>query len=157
MNAPPILLPYQQAWIKDTSPVKVYEKSRRIGISWAEAADDALYAASESGDDVWYIGYDKDMAREFIGDAGFWAKNYQLAASEMQEDVFRDYDPESETTRDILIFRIRFASGNEITALSSAPRGLPGRGGREAEAGLGGERGHVVFILNGKRALVFKY
>jgi phage FluMu gp28-like protein len=40
---PPILLPYQQAWLADDSQVKVYEKSRRIGISWAEAGSDALH------------------------------------------------------------------------------------------------------------------
>ena len=39
-----ILLPYQQRWIADRAPVKVCEKSRRIGITWAEAADAALDA-----------------------------------------------------------------------------------------------------------------
>ena len=56
-----VLLPYQQRWIADTSPVKVCEKSRRVGLSWAEAADDTLYAGSDSGDDVWYIGYTSDL------------------------------------------------------------------------------------------------
>ncbi|MBW7998557.1 MAG: hypothetical protein FVQ81_18685, partial [Candidatus Glassbacteria bacterium] len=65
MTTPPVLLTYQQKWISDTAPVMVCEKSRRVGLSWSEAADDALYAASESGDDVWYIGYNQDMAREY--------------------------------------------------------------------------------------------
>lgn len=130
MTTPSILLPYQQSWIQDSSPVKVWEKSRRIGASWCEAADDALYAASEEGADVWYIGYDKEMAREFIEDCAFWAGHYQLAAAEMEEDVFKEYDPVAKTSRDILIYRVRFASGNEIVALSSAPRGLRGKQGR---------------------------
>ena len=40
-----ILLPYQTRWVADKSAVKFIEKSRRVGISWAEAADDTLYAS----------------------------------------------------------------------------------------------------------------
>ena len=39
-----ILLAYQGRWAADQANVKVMEKSRRVGISWAEAADDTLYA-----------------------------------------------------------------------------------------------------------------
>src|SRR5258708_5439613 len=31
-----VLLPYQMRWIADPAPVKVAEKSRRVGITWAE-------------------------------------------------------------------------------------------------------------------------
>jgi phage FluMu gp28-like protein len=83
-----ILLPYQQRWVADRSPVKVMEKSRRVGISWAEASDDTLWA-SEKGNgekrNVWYIGYTKDMALEFISDCANWARAYNLAASDMEE------------------------------------------------------------------------
>ena len=119
-----ILLSYQKKWIEDVADVKVIEKSRRIGISWAEAADSALYAASESGDDVWYIGYNKDMALEFISDCANWARHYKIAASEMEEEVFVDAD------KDILSFKIRFSSGHRITALSSRPTNLRGKHGR---------------------------
>lgn len=119
-----ILLPYQKSWVEDASDVKVIEKSRRIGISWAEAADSALYAASESGDDIWYIGYNKDMAIEFISDCGNWARHYKIAASEMEEEVFKD------DNKDILSFKINFASGHRITALSSRPTNLRGKQGR---------------------------
>lgn len=121
---PAVLLPYQQKWITDTAPVKVYEKSRRVGISWSEAADDALYAASDDGDDVWYIGYNKDMAEEFISDCAFWARQYGLAAGQVEEEVLHDED------KDILAFRINFASGHRIVALSSRPNNLRGKQGR---------------------------
>ena len=88
LRSPAAFLPYQQKWAADESPVKVYEKSRRIGISWAEAGEDALLAASEHGMDIWYIGYNKDMAQEFIEDAAQWARHYSLAASEVEEFVF---------------------------------------------------------------------
>ncbi|MBU2550486.1 MAG: hypothetical protein KKB20_18915, partial [Proteobacteria bacterium] len=120
-----ILLPYQRRWVRDRSSIKVMEKSRRIGISWAEAGDDALYAASEAGSDVWYIGYNKDMAREFIEDAAAWARHYQLAASALDEVVIDD-----ERT-DILAFRIRFPrSRHRVTSLSSRPTNLRGKQGR---------------------------
>ena len=44
-----IFMAYQVKWVEDQSPVKIMEKSRRIGLSYAEAADDVLYAASASG------------------------------------------------------------------------------------------------------------
>ncbi|MDR3628893.1 MAG: hypothetical protein P4L42_01010 [Desulfocapsaceae bacterium] len=124
ISAPFVLLPYQQAWAADPSQVKIIEKSRRIGLSWSEAADDTLYAASESGDDVWYIGYNKDMAEEFIKDCAFWAKQYNLAAGEVKEEVLQDEG------RDILTFRIKFASGRRIVALASTPSNLRGKQGR---------------------------
>jgi phage FluMu gp28-like protein len=40
-----VLLPYQKAWIADESKVKVWEKSRRIGASYAEALASVLEAA----------------------------------------------------------------------------------------------------------------
>jgi len=119
-----ILLPYQASWVADDSAVKVMEKSRRVGISWAEASDDALYAASESGDDVWYIGYNKDMALEFIGDCANWARAYNLACSEMEETE------EIVEEQKILAFRVTFRSGHRVTALSSRPTNLRGKGGR---------------------------
>ena len=128
MTSPPVLLPYQQAWVADTAQIEVYEKSRRIGISWAEAGDDSLHAASRAGSDVFYVGYGMDMARRFIDDAALRARHYQRAASEMEEDVFRDGDDEG--ARDIQTFRIRFDSGHEIVALSSAPWGFRSKQGR---------------------------
>jgi phage FluMu gp28-like protein len=123
-RAPMALLPYQQRWLEDQADVKIYEKSRRIGISWAEAADDSLLAASRSGMDVWYIGYNKDMAQEFIEDCGDWLKHYNKAASAVEEFVLKDED------KDILAFRIRCASGHKIVALSSRPSNLRGKQGK---------------------------
>jgi len=107
-----ILLPYQRAWIADRSAVKVYEKSRRIGITWAEAADRALAAAASKpgGMDSWYIGYNKDMAREFIETTAEWARRFNKAADAIED-------------------RINFASGHKVVALSSRPSNLRGKDG----------------------------
>ncbi len=119
-----VLLPYQQAWLADKSQVRVCEKSRRVGLSWAEAALSTLEAAKTSGQDTWYLGYSQDMAQEFIRDCAWWAGHYQLAASAMEQVVLDDED------HDVLAYRINFASGHRITALSSSPRNLRGKQGR---------------------------
>jgi phage FluMu gp28-like protein len=123
-RTPAVLLPYQQKWIEDQSPVKLWEKSRRIGASWAEAGDDALTAASKDGMDVWYTGYNKDMALEFIEDSADWARHYNLAAARIEEFVFED------EKKDIQAFRLRFASGWKVVALSSRPSNLRGKQGK---------------------------
>lgn len=130
-RAPAVLLGYQQRWLADKSQVKVDEKSRRIGLSWAEACDSVLEAAASpeaGGDDVWYIGYTKDMAIEFILDCAQWATHFQSVADaiEIEEDVFI----EGEEKKSVFAFSIRFASGFRITALSSQPRNLRGKQGR---------------------------
>ncbi|WP_230371146.1 hypothetical protein [Paludibacterium denitrificans] len=33
----PVLLPYQQRWFEDESQIMIAEKSRRTGLTWAEA------------------------------------------------------------------------------------------------------------------------
>lgn len=127
-RTPMVLLPYQQIWCADTSPVKWCEKSRRIGLSWGEAADTALLAASASGMSSWYIGYNKDMTQEFINDCANWAKFYGLAASEISEEI--EVFKEDDEDKAILTYVIRFASGWRITALSSRPAVLRGKQGR---------------------------
>lgn len=130
-----VFLSYQTRWVADKSPVKVMEKSRRVGGSWSEAADDTLYA-SEQGNgerrDVWYIGYNKDMALEFIGDCANWARAFNMAASEMEEYEETDREEFEGVIQEkkILAFRITFNSGWRITALSSRPTNLRGKQGR---------------------------
>ncbi|WP_316191268.1 MULTISPECIES: terminase large subunit domain-containing protein [unclassified Bradyrhizobium] len=125
-----VLLDYQKKLLASTShhAVTICEKSRRIGATWGVASDAALTAAavkSAGGMDVFYIGYNKEMAREFIDVCAMWAKSFSEAASEVQEFVFDGGDPDS----GIQAFRIRFASGFEIIALPSRPRSLRGMQG----------------------------
>jgi len=126
-RTPCAFLPYQQRWMADQSSVKVCEKSRRIGLSWAEAAEDALTAASTTGMDVFYIGYNKDMALEFIEDCASWSKHFNQAASEIDEFVWEDEKAEK---KGIQAFRIRYPSGWKILALSSRPANLRGKQGK---------------------------
>jgi len=119
-----ILLPYQIRWLADESPVKVAEKSRRIGLTWTEAADSALKASARKGMDTWYLGYNRDMALEFVETASAWARQFNKAARAIEEIAIDD------ERRDILAYRIRFSSGHKIVALSSRPSNLRGKQGR---------------------------
>ncbi|MBE0529525.1 MAG: hypothetical protein IH626_01775 [Rhodospirillales bacterium] len=130
---PDVLLSYQARLLATTalSQVTVCEKSRRVGVTWGIAADAVLTAGaarSASGMDVLYIGYNMDMAREFVDACAMWAKAFLPAVSEVDEFLFKDTDDKG-GDRDIQAYRITFASGFEIVALSSKPRSLRGRQG----------------------------
>ena len=128
---PDIFLAYQQAFMAlvDANQVTVVEKSRRTGFSWAAGAIAMLTASATreaGGMDVLYMGYEKEMTREFIDYVATWAKQLGRAAGEVQEFIWTDPDhPE----REILAFRIHFASGFEVVALPSVARALRGKQG----------------------------
>lgn len=124
-----VFLWYQRdylGWIQSCEVV-IVQKSRRVGISWTDAADSVLTSATEKGAggmDSFYIGYNKDMAREYIDASAEWATKFDKVAGEISEDVFKDKD------KDITVFRIKFASGFQIVALSSRPSNLRGMQGK---------------------------
>lgn len=134
VGLPEVLLPYQAKAVSlldsAATQVLVIEKSRRIGLTWALGAYAVLRAArrrSAGGMDAMYISYSQEMTREFIDACAMWARAFSEAASEAEETVFEDRDASGD--KSIQAFRIRFASGFEILALSSAPRSLRGKQG----------------------------
>lgn len=132
-DLPAVLLPYQQRLLKAMaeSPVVVVEKSRRIGATWGIGADAVLTAGADraaGGQDVFYIGYNLDMTREFVDVCAMWARAFSFVASEVSEFLFVESD-ESGADRSIKAFRISFASGFELVALCSRPRSLRGHQG----------------------------
>lgn len=121
-----VFLPYQSRFLQSPHQLEVWEKSRRVGASWAVSGDETLYASSKNGGDVYYKGQDKDMAQTFITDAAWFAKEvYSLAASDVAEHVFPD--PEK-PDKNIFTFTVRFASGFKVEAQSSSASGLRGKG-----------------------------
>lgn len=135
VGLPQVLLPYQARAVamldsvRDCSALFI-EKSRRIGLTWGLAAYAVLRAARQrvaGGMDVMYISYSREMTREFIDACAMWARAFSIAAGEAEECLFDQGDDEGD--KSIQAFRIRFASGFEMLALSSAPRGLRGKQG----------------------------
>lgn len=132
-DLPAVLLTYQQRLLATTAAhqVTVVEKSRRIGFTWAVGADAVLHSAASrqaGGMDCFYIGYNLEMAREFIDTCAMWARAFKHLASTVQEYVFKEQDEEGKE-REIKAFRITFASGFAIIALPSRPRSLRGMQG----------------------------
>ncbi len=129
---PSVLLPYQAEAVRLLDSVGVealfIEKSRRIGLTWGLGAYAVLRAARQKahgGMDVMYISYSREMTREFVDVCAMWARAFDSAASAVEETVFDQGDD----GKAINAFRIKFASGFEIMALSSSPRGLRGKQG----------------------------
>lgn len=134
-SLPDILLQHQKDILASTShyAITVTDKSRRIGATWGVGADAVLASGAQvvaGGMDTLYIGYNLDMAREFIDTCAMWAKAFMPACTEVAEFLFTDQgDTPGAGDKHIQAFRIRFASGFEIVALSSRPRSLRGRQG----------------------------
>lgn len=127
-----ILLGYQQESYRtiEEHPLTVILKSRRIGLTWGIGSTAVLTSSAQKkagGMDTLYIGYNLDMAREFIDVCGMWARAFNQVASDVEDFVFIDKDEDGDKA--IKAFRITFASGFEVLALSSRPRSLRGRQG----------------------------
>ena len=126
-----ILMAHQIAWIEDKSPLKGAAKGRRTGITYAEALDDTLIAAtrrSDGGDNVYYIGDTKEKGLEFIRYVAHFARVVGKELATIEEFFFEDRQVDG-TSKHIAAYRVRFASGFQIAALSSRPaniRGLQG-------------------------------
>ncbi len=133
-SLPDVLLKHQKEILASTSrySLTATDKSRRIGATWGVGADAVLTAGAQraaGGMDVLYIGYNLDMAREFIDTCAMWAKAFMPAAGEIGEFLFVDEGKKGGEDRHIQAYRINFGSGFEIVALSSRPRSLRGRQG----------------------------
>ena len=120
-RACPTLLPYQTRWLADGAGLKVIEKARRVGISWAEAYDAVMHAGAAGSGNVYYQAYNWEMTRGFIADCADWARTLQLTAGSLGETLIDE-------GQRIQAFRIAFASGREILAMTSAPRAFRSKG-----------------------------
>ena len=125
----PVLLGYQARWFADESEIKIAEKSRRTGLTWAEAASNVVTASKpkrRGGRNVFYVGSRQEMALEYISAVSLFARAFNQLAGEVQESIFQDEDG----SKEILTYTVRFPhSGFKISALSSRPSNLRGMQG----------------------------
>lgn len=128
-----IFLPYQSRWVRDHSRLKLAEKGRQLGFSWAEAyatvADTGIEGARF---DQWVSSRDDIQARLFLEDSKLWAGNLDLAARDLGEQ-FVDADEKHSA------YVLRFANGRRIHSMSSNP---------DAQAGKRGSRTLDEFALH---------
>lgn len=124
-NLDALMLPYQAAWVRDRSRIKLVEKSRQIGFSWATAYDLVRQAALESARlDTWVSSRDELQARLFLEDCKKFGDILEIAASALGEGIYKDDGGKPYTS-----FDLKFRSGATIHSMSSNPDAQAGKRG----------------------------
>lgn len=135
-----LLLPYQERWRSDRSRVKVAEKSRQIGWTWADALD-SMEQAAAGPNDIWISSRDELQAKLYLDDCRFWSGLYQAGAHALG---LRDISDEQGGKHSAYV--LRFPSGQTINSLSSNP---------DAQAGKRGTRKLDEFALHKDPKLLY--
>lgn len=122
-EAPRLFLPYQRRWLQDGARVKIAEKSRRIGWTYAQSWEDVRDQAEGLYPAVWFSSADESAAREYILYCAQWAKALNVVARDLGQVVIDD-------ERQVKAFSIEFSNGARINALSSNPKAFRSKGGK---------------------------
>lgn len=127
LDAAPYFLPYQERWIADDAPFKLYEKSRRIGATYATSYRCVQKCLRRQGFTQWVSSRDLLTAKEFITDyVARWCRLAKIAATGLAGETPALLDPD----RDIKAFVAEFPlTGSRIVSLSSTPAAFAGKGG----------------------------
>ena len=114
-------LPYQQAWLRDKSRIKLMEKSRQIGMSWTAAYELVRrHALSGCKLDSWVSSRDEMQAKLFIDDCKKFASILNVAC----EDISGSGIIAASDSR-----TLEFANATRIWSLSSNPDAQAGKRG----------------------------
>jgi phage FluMu gp28-like protein len=134
-------LPYQVKWINDQSPLRIIEKSRQVGLTYADAFHSVeIASATGARFDVYVSTRDKFQARLTIEDCKRWADVLEILVVDLGEMIFDEQHQAS-------AYVIQFSNGRRIYSLSSNPNALAGK------------RGHVKldeFALHQDQRLLYR-
>lgn len=134
----PLFLPYQRRWIEDRSRLKIMEKSRQIGMSWASAYSCVRRARPLGTErDVWVSSRDEAQARLFLEDCRRFAEVLAIGAKALHGSSLI-----GGATRQTL----ELAGGGRVHSMSSAP---------DAQAGKRGTRVLDEFALHTQSRRLF--
>lgn len=118
-----LLLPYQARWVRDEARLKLMEKSRQIGITWATAyrlvSTTSLRAAKF---DDWISSRDDLQAQLLIQDCKNFAGLLNIGAEDLGERVIDDGKHSA--------YVLRYSNGHQTHSLSSNPDAQAGKRGR---------------------------
>lgn len=127
-----LLLGYQERWVRDESRLKLMEKARQIGISWATAyALVRRKARKGAALDAWVSSRDETQARLFLEDSKAFAGILHAGATDLGERVIDEQGNSA--------FVLSLANGLRIHSMSSNP---------DAQAGKRGDRVLDEFALH---------
>lgn len=117
-------LPYQRDWIRDNSRLKLCQKGRQIGLSYADSYDSVRKASVKNGRDVWVMSRDEVQSKQYVLYCKRWANVLKYACEDHGEQVFT-----TEAGKSIKVQVLTFASGANIYGLSSNPDAIVGKTG----------------------------
>jgi phage FluMu gp28-like protein len=127
-----LLLPYQERWVLDDSRLKLMEKARQIGISWATAYALVRRKARKGAVlDAWVSSRDETQARLFLEDSKAFAAILHAGGKDLGERVVDDQGNSA--------FILALANGLRIHSMSS---------NADAQAGKRGDRVLDEFALH---------
>jgi len=120
-----LMLPYQRDWVLDEARIKLMQKSRQIGISWASAYR-CVRSTSKKGRqyDTWCSSRDDIQARLLLEDCKDFSNILKVAAEDLGEKIYNDDAGKPYTSYDI-----RYANGKAIHSMSSNPDAQAGKRG----------------------------
>ena len=122
-------LPYQWAWIKDEAPLKLFPKSRRIGVTYATSFRCVLKCMRIEGLTQWVSSKDLGLAQEFISQyVSKWCRLANIVATGLGGDEVLSFGKDKRGN-DVTAFQVRFPNRSRIISLSSNPRAFAGKGG----------------------------
>lgn len=127
-----LLLPYQAKWVNDGSRLKIAEKSRQIGWTWATAYGLVRRKALKDARlDAWVSSRDEIQARLFLEDCKSFAALLQTGAEDLGERAVDDAGHSA--------YVLAMANGLRLHSMSSNP---------DAQAGKRGDRVLDEFALH---------
>ena len=115
------LLPYQIDYIKDNSQVKLYVKSRQVGITRTQALEDVIDAGIEGLYNVWFSSNNDLNAKEYIRYCKQFAEAFHMTVKDLTSH---------DLITDSTVYSIEFHNQCRITAVSSSPEQLHGKSGK---------------------------
>ena len=127
-----VFLPYQAAWLRDHSQIKIWEKSRRIGATWTQAFEDVEdavlqreYTPGRPVKKIYFATKDEEAGKEYIEYCLMWAKIYNVVLDDLGEKIIEEEDNKKVKAR-----ILEFENGSRIISLSSAPTAFNSKGGK---------------------------
>lgn len=122
-----LLCPYQAAWVRDESPIKIWSKARRIGADYAEALRAVLVRLRGSvRRDYWYAAQDESAAEVFIGYVRDFAERMGRALHVVTD---ADWVDGMELRRMHVDVPLPGGGSSRITAMTSNPARFRSKGG----------------------------
>jgi phage FluMu gp28-like protein len=121
------MLDYQAKWVRDRSRLKLMEKSRQIGMTWASAYEIVTTTSLVDAQfDEWITSRDEIQARLFLDDCKAFARLLNIGAEYLGEKILDDKGNSAQV--------LQFANGRRANSMSSNPDAQAGkRGGRKID------------------------